>query len=159
MWAEAKHLYQEGELLFLTDEEVERAEGVRAQYTANSGFGGVLEEFISSKVSKDWDQLSPRQRVQWLDEQAQGIQVGEVRRTEISAVQFFTETSKKSHIDARPGEIEEIDRKLKACPYLQLISTHYQQPGYGSQPTYKIVEYPLDAREYKEQSTVNRFFA
>jgi len=159
VWAEAKHLYQEGELLFLTDEEVERAEGVRAQYTANSGFGGVLEEFISSKVSKDWDQLSPRQRVQWLDEQAQGIQVGEVRRTEISAVQFFTETSKKSHIDARPGEIEEIDRKLKACPYLQLISTHYQQPGYGSQPTYKIVEYPLDAREYKEQSTVNRFFA
>ena len=159
VWAEAKHLYQAGELLFLSDEEMERAEGVRAQYTANSGFGGVLEEFISSKVSKDWDSLSPRQRVQWLDEQAQGIQVGKVRRTEISAVQFFTETSKKSHIDARPGEIEEIDRKLKACPYLQLISTHYQQPGYGSQPTYKIVEYPLDAREYKEQSTARSFFA
>lgn len=152
VWAEAKHLYQEGEILFLDDDQTAVAEGVREQYTANSGFGGMLEEFISAKVSKDWDELSPAQRIQWLAEQAQGIQVGEVRRTEISAVQFFTENSKKNHIDARPGEIEEIDRKLKACPYLKLISTTYQQPGYGTQPTYKIVEYPLDAREYKQQS-------
>lgn len=153
VWAEAKHLYQNGEVLFLDDDQEAVAAKVREQYTANSGFGGALEEFISSPISEDWDKKSVVQRIEWLKQQAAGMEKGTSRRTEISAAQYFCESSYRPVIDAKPGEIEKIDRYLKMSPHLELISTKYPQPGYGSQPVYKIIDYPMDARNYEKEES------
>lgn len=149
VWAEAKHLYLSGERLYLTDEENAIAESVREQFTGHDGLVGTIEAFISSPIAPNWDSMSTQQRLTWLGLHAEGHVESDTRRREVSPVQVWVEGFGKKLADARNGEIQNLERIMRTMPCLSLVSTSCQQPAYGKQPVYKILEYPADSQNFE----------
>lgn len=149
VWAEAKHLYLSGEKLYLTDEENQIAEAVREQFTGHDGLVGTIEAFISSPIAPKWDVMSTQQRVKWLELHAEGHVTSDTRRTEVSPIQVWVEGFGKNPADARNSEIQKLEKIMRTMPSLSLISTSCQQPAYGQQPVYKILEYPADSQNFE----------
>lgn len=158
VWAEAKALYQAGEKLYLSDEEMEQAEAVRETFTGHDGWRGQIEAFISSPVAEDWDSLSLDQKEVWKNSHANGFVTSTHRRTEVSAAQVWTELFGKTLADARNGEVKRIDRILKSMSCLRMVGTNVHQPGYGTQVVYKVIEYPAPAENFSKKGVSSNYF-
>jgi hypothetical protein len=67
LWAEAVHLYRQGEvLLFLSEEESAMAEKERSAFVEEGdGLEGIISHWLNSPVPEDWDFMSIAKRQDW----------------------------------------------------------------------------------------------
>lgn len=65
IWAEAKQRYIDGEPLYLTGDLREDARTVQAMHQESDAWAGGIEEFVSKKVPKDWDEWDTDRRESW----------------------------------------------------------------------------------------------
>ena len=69
IWAEAVHMYRNGKLTYLTDEEEAMASEVRASATEEDSLPGLIQAYLDTLVPEDWYQRPPEARSAWLMDQ------------------------------------------------------------------------------------------
>lgn len=146
VWAEAVHLYQQGEPLYLDSAEDVLAKAAREQFTEEDALAGVVASYLDTLVPSEWDTMAPETRQLWLLNQADGFSpVGTQRIDRVCSLQVFMEALGRRRGDHRRTDLLEITDVLKQMPgWRQLPGTH-RLPGYGPQKVFeRIPEQELD---------------
>lgn len=134
LWAEAVHMYKNGERLYLTDEESHLAELERDPFLEEDTTAGVLEEFLNTLVPMDWWGRSPESRRQWMEDRAQGFETeGDTLVDRTCSRQLWHEALGQ-RITPRKTDLLEITASLKSIGWVSAGPKHF--PGYGTQTVF-----------------------
>ena len=136
LWAEAVHLYQNGEVLFLEDRESLMARDAREQFTEEDNLTGLIQEFLDTKVPEDWDQMSPESRRMWIMSSADGVAKGTVRQERTCSTQIWVEMMGNPVGKRDRNGLLEITNTLKKMPEWTLLRGRHRLPNYGPQAVF-----------------------
>lgn len=140
VWAEAVHLYRQGERLFLEETEGQEAAEVREHFTEEDALGGVIDEFLETLVPEDWDDMSPDQRIQWRLDRANGMgERGTVQQQRTCSAQLWVEALGRRFGDHRRADLLEINASLKRLPGWRSVKGRHRVPGYGPQVIFERI--------------------
>lgn len=139
VWAEAMHLYREGEvLLFLDPEESALASWEREAFVEEGGTAleGLVARYVNTRVPADWDDRSVESRRMWLRDHADGLEPeGDFEQTMVCALQVYSEA-----MDQEPGKHNRLDlldigKALRALGW-QPVRGRERLGPYGPQMAY-----------------------
>lgn len=134
LWAEAVHMYKNGERLYLTDEESRLAELERDPFLEEDANAGLIHEYLETLVPMDWWSKSPDGRVQWLNDRAQGFEAeGDCRIERTCTRQLWREALNQT-IAPRQSDLLGLAASIKSLGWVS-TGTH-RIPGYGPQTVY-----------------------
>jgi predicted P-loop ATPase len=134
VWAEAVHLFRSGERLYLADEEGEAAAAEREHFTEEDALGGVLAEFLDTKVPANWETKSAADRAQWIEDRRSGfVPEGEVRQITTCSAQLWVEALGRRFGDHKRTDLLEITAAMKRLPEWKTLRGRRRIPGYGPQ--------------------------
>ena len=141
LWAEAKHLWNKGERIWLNKEEEALAGEVQELHAEGSLMEGEIQSFLEIPITEDWYDLSKYDRREYItDFGGQVGEVGEVERELISVAEIWNELYKKDTTNLHPAKAAEIRNILANMPGWEKAKTNKGQarlgPGYGRQVTY-----------------------
>lgn len=94
IWAEAKHFWERGEKLYLTEDLEKEMFEIQTQHTDTSPFYGVVVEYLNRKLPIDWDSKNLKDRLEWLktdDDDIFGENPGTIERTKVCALEIWCE--------------------------------------------------------------------
>lgn len=135
VWAEAVTLYQRGERLYLDEAEEERARASRKEYTEEDPLEGLIEEYSSLPVPRDWSKRSVEARLAWLDAYAESfVEPGKGEVGDLCTVQVWTEVLRRPIGQHSRADLLNIGATLRAAGYVSL-GTKWHAP-YGTQQVY-----------------------
>lgn len=140
VWAEAVHIYANGENLYLDTEQSEMAADAREVFTEEDALAGIIQEYISTDVPEEWDAMSPDSRVLWLQNAADGMVTGEEPITRVCSVQIWVEALGRRYGDHKRTDLLEISAALKALDGWRMLPGRHRMPGYGPQVVFERVE-------------------
>lgn len=134
VWAEAVHLYREGELLYLAPDESTVAAEERERFVEEDAMAGVIQEYLDTPIPEDWDSRSPESRVSWLAAYREGFeQPGPGRIDQVCSTQIWVEALGRRIGDHRRTDLLDITTTLKRIPGWYLRPGRHRLPGYGPQ--------------------------
>jgi predicted P-loop ATPase len=134
LWAEAVHLYNSGELLYLDDLEAEIAVQEREQFVEEDAMLGFIEEYVNLLVPEDWWDMSVDARVQWMVARAEGFEPpGTMLMDRVCSAQIWVEALNRRKGDAHRSDLLDINNVLKRMPDWEPVNGRYRIPGYGPQ--------------------------
>lgn len=137
LWAEAVHLYRQGEPLFLAASESELAADERERFVEEDAMGGVIENYLDTPVPADWDRRSPEARVAWLAAYKEGFEAGGTGRIDqVCSTQIWVEALGRRIGDHRRIDLLEVSNALKRIPGWYLRPGRHRLPGYGPQTVF-----------------------
>src|SRR5690606_18007987 len=138
VWAEAVHLYRQGELLYLTEEEAAMAAEERERFTEEDALAGMVQEYLTTLVPEDWDEMSPDQRRTWLANRADGmVSVGTHPMTRVCTAQIWSEALGRNNLrEPRRTDLLELANIMKHMPGWRALPGRHRVPGYGPQVVY-----------------------
>ena len=162
VWAEAVHVYREslvtyaGEdrnlALFLDDDGEAMAETIRSMATEEDSLAGLIQSYLDTLVPENWADMSPDERISWLQDEEQGIVSGThpietVCSLEIWEIALGRERGKHSRVD-----ILQITNKLKQLPgWFGPSPKALRLPFYGPQRLFtRLVEDTTDVSDSPE---------
>lgn len=138
VWAEAVHLYREGERLFLTLEESSEAAAEREGFTEEDAMAGVIENYLDTKVPGNWFEMSEFSRQQWLQDRADGlVPEGDLVQQRTCSIQLWVEAFGKRKGDHRRTDLLEITKALKSLPGWRQVPGRHRLPLYGPQVVFE----------------------
>ena len=145
-WAEAVHLYRQGESLFLNDQQAELAAQEREAYVEEDALAGVLTAYLDTLVPEDWDEMSPDARVLWLRNRADGMaSLGERQITEVCTTQLWVEALGRRVGDHKRTDLLELHGAMKRLPGWRTRPGRSRMPHYGPQLVFeRVPEDPYD---------------
>lgn len=139
VWAEAKHLYLQGEPLFLNHAEGNLAKGEREHFTEEDALAGVITQYLDTLVPDDWDRMSPEARQLWLMNQGDGFTaVGTQPIMEVCSVQIWIEALGRRRGDSKRIDLLEISKALDTVPGWRK-GGRKRLPGYGPQLVFERI--------------------
>lgn len=133
LWAEAVHLYQEGELLYLEEHESLLAKEERERFTEEDNLTGLTQEFLDTPVPDNWDWMSPDSRRQWMMEAADGFVKGTQRQEMTCSTQIWVEMMGNPIGRRDRAGLLEITNTLKRMPGWTMLQGRHRVPNYGPQ--------------------------
>jgi putative DNA primase/helicase len=139
VWAEAMHLYRQGEvLLFLDGTESAMAAAHRASFVEEGdGLEGMIHQFLSTEVPLDWNARSPESRQQWLRDRADGfVPGGDVLLDQVCTVQLWTEALGQRFGTHTRLDLLNIGKALRALGWEPAPARVHVQ-GYGPQVVFQ----------------------
>lgn len=137
IWAEAVHLYHEGEVLFFSDEESRLAAENRELFIEEDSLAGVLHEYLSQKVPRNWNQMHPDQRISWMFNRMDGLVAeGDSDIEHVCTVQLWAEALRKPIGDQRRADLLEIGKSLRRLGW-EPVAEKERIQGYGPQTVYR----------------------
>lgn len=140
VWAEAVHLYREGELLYFDAEESMIAAEARELFIEEDALAGVLSEYLDQKVPSSWESMSPDQRVSWMDNRADGfVPEGTETIEYVCTSQLWTEALRKPIGDHRRSDLIEIGKSLRRLGW-EPQARRQRITGYGPQNVFRRPE-------------------
>jgi len=140
VWAEAVHLFRNGELLFLSDDESDLAAEEREQFTEEDALAGVITEYLDTKVPENWNDMSPSERQMWLQNRADGFAAeGTEDIDEVCSLQVYIEALGRRMGDQKRMELLEITNVLKALPGWTQMPGRHRLHGYGPQLVFRRI--------------------
>ncbi|MGV8846398.1 VapE domain-containing protein [Tessaracoccus sp.] len=140
VWAEAVHLYRQGELLFLSEDERELAADNRERYTEEDALAGVVQEFLETMVPEDWEDQTPDSRREWLQARNDGLVAAGTRSVERTcSAQIWVEVLGRRFGDHQRTHLLEIANVLKKTPGWRVVPGRHRLPGYGPQVLFERV--------------------
>lgn len=117
IWAEAVHLYNEGEQLYLPPELEQVAQAVQEAHTEESELTGPVREFLDRLLPEDWDQRDIASRRQYLHGTDFGQQPeGTVQRTRVCVMEVWVEALQGDPKHLRPVVAREIHDIIRNTP-------------------------------------------
>lgn len=140
VWAEALHLYKQGERLYLDDTQSALASKARESFTEEDALSGIIDAYLETLVPADWDELSPEARQLWLMNQADGFSgVGTQPINQVCSLQIWIEAMGRRRGDHRRIDLLEITNALKALPGWRAVPGTHRVAGYGPQKMFERV--------------------
>lgn len=134
VWAEAMHMYRSGELLYLADDEGAVAAAEREHFTEEDALGGVLKEFLDTRVPENWTTMSADARAQWVEDRRGGfVPEGTVRQITTCSAQLWVEALGRRFGDHKRTDLLEITTAMKRLPEWKTLRGRQRIPGYGPQ--------------------------
>jgi len=88
LWAEAKHYFEQGEDLFLSQELEDFAGDVQADHLEQDDRKGVVEAYLDRLLPTDWLTMDTQTRRMWLEDDTN---VGEVQRRRVCVMEVWAE--------------------------------------------------------------------
>ncbi|MDO4306878.1 MAG: virulence-associated E family protein [Eubacteriales bacterium] len=142
VWAEAIHLYKEGEELFLKGREAEEAYKMQQEAMESDDREGIVAEYLDRLLPDNWNMMDVYQRRAFLgggEFETEGI-TGTVRRERVCCMEIWVECSGKERQNLRKTdsyEIEGIINKIGGWKKYDANSTGKTKVAlYGVQKTF-----------------------
>lgn len=138
VWAEAVHLYRQGERLWLTDEEAEMAAAQREPFTEEDTLGGIIEQYLQTPVPANWDQMRPLDRQEYLINGPDELSARPTGRIDtVCSAQVWVEALGRRFGEHRRSDLLEITQALSALPGWERQPGQEWVPGYGKQTVFR----------------------
>lgn len=146
VWAEAYHLWMNGEALFLDLDEQELAGEERERFTEDDAQAGSIEEYLETPVPGDWDYMSPASRAQhYLDAQAD-MASGSDQIQVVCATQIWREALGEPR-HPRKIDLQMIHESMKNVGGWRKRKGRTRIKGYGPQMVYERFDPTPDLEE------------
>lgn len=113
LWAEAVHLYNAGEKLYLTKEIEHIALEQQEKHSEKDERMGLILEYLDRRIPKNWDTLDIHDRRNWLENPTN---VGEVYRDKVCTAEVWCECLGKSKEDMTRYNTRELNDLLRSLP-------------------------------------------
>lgn len=137
LWAEAYHMWQNGEILYLTEEESTLAVQERERYTEDDTLAGQIASFLDMKVPEDWMKMGREERFMFYRSYQEGANDG-TESIEITCVlQVWHEVMGEQYSPTEANR-RMIRASMKNVPgWRPGDKTKYFDKSYGSQRVYE----------------------
>ena len=132
VWAEAVHLWRQGEPLHMDKEEADMAADAREAFTEEDAVAGMALEYLSTLVPEDWGTRSEEDRHRWLLERPD-YDPGVQPIMEVCSAQLWVEALGRRRGDARKVDLRELTEVLHRLPGWRQADRMKRLPGYGPQ--------------------------
>ena len=137
VWAEAVHLYREGELLYLDDDESDAAALEREGFIEEDALEGVIQEFLNTPVPPEWAKWSSEARVAWRQSYLDGlVPAGDKRIDQTCSAELYVEALGRRFGDHRRNELLDINTALKRVPGWVARPGRHRVRQYGPQQVF-----------------------
>lgn len=137
VWAEAVHLYREGELLYLDDDQSAEAAQEREGFIEEDALEGVIQEFLETPVDADWHKWSSEARVAWRQSYLDGlVGDGPARIDRTCSAELYVEALGRRFGDHRRSELLDINTALKRVPGWVALPGRHRVRQYGPQQVF-----------------------
>ena len=137
VWAEAVHLYQEGEVLYFTEEESRLLNQAREPYIQEDPIVGLIRGYMELQVPESWSSMSLNERMEWhMNVELGFTPAGGARLDTICALQVWCEVLGRRIGDHTSRDIANIHRVLRQIPGWVLSPLPGVSAAYGEQATF-----------------------
>lgn len=148
IWAEALHLYQAGERLYLSPEEDALASTAREAFTEEDALTGIIQSYLDTLVPADWDDMTPEARQLWLLNLGDGFTPGGSQPiTQVCSLQVWIEAMGRRRGDHKRIDLLEITNALKTMPGWRALPGSRRMPGYGPQKVFERITETTDLED------------
>ena len=140
VWAEAVHLYREGEQLFLSDDQSIMAREARDEFTEEDTMSGIIQNYLDTPVPLDWDSKSPDARAMWIDDEANGFEKGDVLQNRVCSIQLWVEALHRRKGEHRRVDLLEISKVMHGLPGWRALPGRHRMTHYGPQMVFERID-------------------
>lgn len=145
VWAEALHLFRNGEQLWLTEEESELASREREQFTEEDATVGLIQAYLDTAIPDDWERMSPESRQMWLMNAEDGFAAeGTGRIDRVCSLQIWVEAMGRRRGDHKRQDLIDITNALKQIPGWRKARGRKRVSGYGPQLVFERIPDDVD---------------
>ncbi|MCD8157851.1 MAG: virulence-associated E family protein [Clostridiales bacterium] len=138
IWAEAVHLYKQGEKLYLEGDDAKAAVDMQRQAMETDERQGLVEEYLNTPLPENWDQMSTYERRNYLSGNDFGAApVGTVERTQVSNAEIWCECFGNSLSSIKTSDSYAIAAIMMKIDGWEKSSKRKRVPIYGQQRIYE----------------------
>lgn len=143
IWAEVYTWYLMGEELHLDDDMKAEAKVIQWQHMEKDERSTMLSDFLDKKITKDWYNLSPHERMHLIHLDSPGT----IEREFVSAAEVWCEFMGKSHGDMTAYNSREVHKLLKQLKGWKYTGVYKPITGYGRQRIYERIKGKANVQE------------
>jgi putative DNA primase/helicase len=133
IWAEAVHLYENGETLILSTEAEVIAKSKQIEHSELDERRGVIEQYLDKPLPKNWNELDIFPRRMYLEEPTA---TGGVLRDVVCIAELWCECLGKNKEDMDRYKTRDINDIMKSLPDWEAVNSTKNFPIYGKQKYY-----------------------
>lgn len=137
VWAEALHLYRNGERLHLNPEESEMAAEHREFFLEEDAIEPLVRQYLDMRVPDTWHEMSPSDRQSWVETVGDFGDGGTERIDLVCSMQIWVEALGNHVGDHRRGDLLQITNVLKQLPGWEALPGTTRVAGYGPQRVFR----------------------
>lgn len=142
IWAEAKVRYEAGEPLYLSAGLERQARAIQDDHLEKDDRLGLVGEYLTRLLPKNWDTLDPYQRRNWLEENEDS---GTETRTSVCLLEIWAECLGKDPNNITRKDSFELGRMLKSLRGWSSTGKVTRLKWYGTQKVYtRDLRYPTN---------------
>lgn len=134
LWAEAKHYYESGELLYLSPEAERIANEERVLHTETDERRGLIDHYLDTILPESWESLDLYSRRAYLDGNYEGK--GTRRRLAVCIAEIWCECLGREKEDMSRYNTQEINNIMRSMQGWAYVKTPKNFKGYGKQKYY-----------------------
>lgn len=143
IWAEALHLYQQGEKLFLEGKDASIAEEQQKQAMETDERQGLVENYLNTLLPDNWDAMSLFERKNFLSgDDFGGTKTGTVPRTQVSNAEIWCECFGNSLSGIKTSDSYAIAAIMMKIDGWEKSGKRKKIPLYGQQRMYEKLSQP-----------------
>jgi len=135
IWAEAHHLYRQGEKLYLTEDEEAIAITEQHKHTEVDERAGVIGEYLNRLYPEKWRDMDLFDRRSWLSNPLS--EQGTVRKDMFCIAEVWCECLGKDKSDMNRYNTREINDLIRSLPEWEFVPSTKNFPIYGKQKYYR----------------------
>ena len=152
IWAEALHLYAEGEALYLTDEMEEQAKQQQQQHAEQDDRTGIIIEYLETKLPDGWEGLNTMERRQWLGTDINAKEPGIHERDKVCIVEIWCEALGYGLNTMNKYNTRDLHALMRSLPGWQQYDKGKARFGmYGVQKAYTRVDSIPNNKKYDNE--------
>ncbi len=147
IWAEAKHLYDAGEKLYLTPEEERWAKDAQETYTVRDTKLGQVDMYLDTPIkAENWYRTELIDRRQWLEDYNKpedewtDKKTPTKQRTTVCIAEIWCECFKKPREEMNKSNTREINDMMRAHAEWEYVNKPARFGDYGVQRYYKRIK-------------------
>ena len=137
IWAEALHIWQGGEKLYLEGDLLAASEVAQREAMEADDRVGLVEEYLNTPLPEKWPDMDLYDRRNWLaDQSVPTKQQGTVVRTEVSNPEIWAECFGRNPADMKAADSYAIAALMEQVSGWERSRTRKRLPIYGLQRLY-----------------------
>jgi predicted P-loop ATPase len=137
IWAEAKHLWQSGEKLYLEGSMIAASEDAQRSAMEQDERQGMVEEYLDTLLPEDWTEKDLYERRAFFQDKLSPK--GTVRRDEVSNAEIWSECFGKNPAELKPADSYALSALMTAMSGWERTRERRRLPLYGQQRIYRRV--------------------
>lgn len=138
VWAEALHIWRNGEKLYLEGDLLAASEAAQREALEADDRVGLVEEYLNTKLPEAWDRMDLYERRNYLSDRNDPTRPkGVVLRTEVSNPEIWSECFGRAPADMKAADSYAIAALMEQIPGWERTQERATIPLYGRQRIYR----------------------